>query len=129
MNEIESLDMRGLTLDERKDFLIWYELEFLKIKIKSEIEYEIERTKLINEAKINHPEVFSDEVNNEVDGIDEVEFIPNPKINIKISGHASTREPGYAQISGTLNDITEENLEKFISVIKEAKQSIIEKTS
>lgn len=42
MNEIESLDMRGLTLDERKDFLIWYELEFLKIKIKSEIEYDNE---------------------------------------------------------------------------------------
>ena len=125
MNEIESLDMRGLTLDERKEFLIWYESEFLNIKIKSEIEYEIERTKLLNEARINHPEVFSDEVNNV---IDEVEFIPNPKINIKISGHASTREPGYAQISGTLNDITEENLEKFISVIKEAKQSIIEKS-
>ena len=125
MNEIESLDMRGLTLDERKEFLIWYESEFLNIKIKSEIEYEIERTRLLNEARINHPEVFSDEVNNV---IDEVEFIPNPKINIKISGHASTREPGYAQISGTLNDITEENLEKFISVIKEAKQSIIEKS-
>ena len=125
MNEIESLDMRGLTLDERKEFLIWYESEFLNIKIKSEIEYEIERTKLLNEARINHPEVFSDEVNNV---IDEVEFIPNPKINIKISGHASTREPGYAQISGTLNDITEENLEKFISVIKEAKQSIVMST-
>lgn len=122
-NEIESLDMWGLTLDERKEFLIWYESEFLNIKIKSEIEYEIERTRLFNEARINHPEVFSDEVNNV---IDEVEFIPNPKINIKISGHASTRETGYAQISGTLNDITEENLEKFISVIKEAKQSIIE---
>jgi hypothetical protein len=66
---------------------------------------------------------FSDE---EDDEVDEVEFIPNPNINIKISGHASTREPGYAQISGTLNDITDENLEKFISVIKEAKQSIME---
>ena len=121
MDKIESLDMRGLTLDERKDFLIWYESEFLNIKIKSEIEYEIYRTKLLNEAKQNHPEVFSDEED------DEVEFIPNPKINIKISGHASTREPGYAQISGTLNDITDENLEKFISVIKEAKQSIMEK--
>ena len=124
MDKIESLDMRGLTLDERKDFLIWYESEFLNIKIKSEIEYEIYRTKLLNEAKQNHPEVFSDE---EDDEVDEVEFIPNPKINIKISGHASTREPGYAQISGTLNDITDENLEKFISVIKEAKQSIMEK--
>ena len=120
MDKIESLDMRGLTLDERKDFLIWYESEFLNIKIKSEIEYEIYRTKLLNEAKQNHPEVFSDEED------DEVEFIPNPKINIKISGHASTSEPGYAQISGTLNDITDENLEKFISVIKEAKQSIME---
>lgn len=124
MDKIEYLDMRGLTLDERKDFLIWYESEFLNIKIKSEIEYEIYRTKLLNEAKQNHPEVFSDEEDYEVD---EVEFIPNPKINIKISGHTSTREPGYAQISGTLNDITDENLEKFISVIKEAKQSIMEK--
>ena len=119
MNEIESLDMRGLTLDERKTFLIWYESEFFKIKIKSEIESQIERIKLLSEAEINHPEVFSDEV-------DEVEYIPNPKINIKISGHASTKEPGYAQISGTLSDITDESLEKFISAIKQAKQSIAE---
>jgi len=124
MDKIESLDMRGLTLDERKDFLIWYESEFLNVKIKSEIENAIYRTKLFNEAEQNHPDVFGDEEDHEVD---EVEFIPNPKINIKISGHASTREPGYAQISGTLNDITDENLEKFISVIKEAKQSIMEK--
>jgi len=48
MDKIESLDMRGLTLDERKDFLIWYESEFLNIKIKSEIEYEIYRTKLLS---------------------------------------------------------------------------------
>ena len=123
MDKIESLDMRGLTLDERKDFLIWYELEFLNIKIKSENESEIYRATLFNETKKNHPELFSDEEDEEVD---EVEFIPNPNINIKISGHASTREPGYAQISGTLNDITDENLEKFISVIKEAKQSIME---
>lgn len=121
MNEIESLDMRGLTLDERKTFLIWYESEFLKIKIKSEIESQIERIKLLSEAEINHPEVFSDEV----DEIDEVEYIPNPKINIKISGHASTKEPGYAQISGTLSDITDESLERFISAIKQAKQSIV----
>jgi hypothetical protein len=101
MDKIESLDMRGLTLDERKDFLIWYESEFLNIKIKSEIENAIYRTKLFNEAEQNHPDVFSDEEDDE-------------------------REPGYAQISGTLNDITDENLEKFISVIKEAKQSIME---
>lgn len=120
MEKIKYLDMSGLTLDERKQFLIWYESEFLKIKIKSEIEYEIERSKLLNEARQNYPEIFIDEID------DEIEFIPNPKINIKISGHASAREPGYAQISGTLNDITDESLDKFISVIKEAKQSVVE---
>ncbi|MCK5509235.1 MAG: hypothetical protein KAI50_12045, partial [Desulfobacterales bacterium] len=99
MNEIESLDMRGLTLDERKEFLIWYESEFLKIKIKSQIEYEIERTKLLNEARINHPETFSDED----DEIDEIVFKPNPNINIKIPTQPSAREPGYVQISGTVN--------------------------
>ena len=120
MEKIEFLDMRGLTLDERKQFLIWYESEFLKIKIKSEIEYEIEREIHLNEVKLKHPELFVDEID------DEIEFVPNPKINIKISGQASAREPGYAQISGTLNDITDESLEKFVNVIKEAKKSIVE---
>lgn len=124
MDEIESLDMRGLTLDERKDFLMWYESEFLKIKIKSEMECEIEWTKLFNEAKEKYPDLFIDEINEKVD--DEIEFIPNPKINLKISGHPSAREPGYVQISGTLNDFTKENIEEIYSLIKDAKQSFIE---
>jgi len=46
--------------------------------MKSEIEYEIERTKLFIEARENYPDLFIDEVNEKVD--DNIEFIPNAKM-------------------------------------------------
>lgn len=122
MDEVESLDMSGLTLDERKELLVWYVTEFKKIQIKAEMENMIERQKLLEEVEQSHPEIFEEEEEFEE------EYLPDPKINIKISGHPSAREPGYAQISGMLKDITDETLEKFVNTIKEAKKSVIERS-
>ncbi len=118
MDEIASLDMRGLTLDERKELLRWYVTEFKKIKTKSEVENMIERHKLFEEVEQNHPEIFGD------DEEFVEEYVPDPKINIKTTSRPSANE--YAQISGTLRDITDETLERFVNAIKEAKKSIVE---
>ncbi len=118
MDEIASLDMRGLTLDERKELLRWYVTEFEKIKTESEIENMIERHKLLEEVEQNHPEIFED------DEEFAEEYVPDPKINIKTTSRPSANE--YAQISGTLRDITDETLERFVNAIKEAKKSIVE---
>ena len=117
MDEIASLDMRGLTLDERKELLRWYVTEFKKIKTESEIENMIERHKLFEEVEQNHPEIFGD------DEEFVEEYVPDPKINIKTTSRPSANE--YAQISGTLRDITDETLEKFVNAIKEEKKSIV----
>ena len=118
MDEIASLDMRGLTLDERKELLRWYVTEFEKIKTESEIENMIERHKLLEEVEQSHPEIFGD------DEEFVEEYVPDPKINIKTTSRPSANE--YAQISGTLRDITDETLERFVNAIKEAKKSIVE---
>ena len=118
MDEIASLDMRGLTLDERKDLLRWYVTDLKKLQTKSEIEDMIEQHELLEVAKQNHPEVFED------DEEFVEEYVPDPKINIKTTSRPSANE--YAQISGTLRDITDETLERFVNAIKEAKKSIVE---
>lgn len=116
MDEIASLDMRGLTLDERKELLRWYVTDLKKLQTRSEIEDMVEQHKLLEEAKQNHPEVFEED--------EEEEYVPNPIVNIKTTSRPSANE--YTQISGTLKDITDETVEKIVNATKEMKKSIIE---
>jgi len=101
--QVESIDLQGLSLEERKMFLLWINTEL----VEKVFEFHQKLLEKYQDHKLNTPLIIA------------------PHFDIKITERESANT--YAKIEGRISDLTDEVLSEFVEKIKQLRDTFRKK--